>query len=118
MPPLIEKLGVSTVYFDLCQALQQADVVMMLRVQTERISGGYTQFPSASEYARFWGLNSETASRLKKDAIIMHPGPYNEGVEISQEVASGPYSVILNQVQNGVLVRMALMDLIAGREVA
>lgn len=117
MPPHIEKLGVSAVHYNLREALSEADVVMMLRIQTERISGGNTQFPSASEYARFWGLNAETVSGLKPGAIIMHPGPFNEGVEISQEVASGPYSVILNQVHNGVLVRMALMDLVAGREV-
>jgi aspartate carbamoyltransferase catalytic subunit len=113
MPPALERLGV-TVHYNLKQALAEADVVMMLRIQTERIAAGNTQIPSGSEYARYWGLNAATVKDLKKGAIIMHPGPYNEGVEISQEVATGPYSVILNQVQNGVLVRMALLDLISG----
>jgi aspartate carbamoyltransferase catalytic subunit len=72
------------------------------------------QFPSLGEYSRFWGLNADTVKELKQGAIIMHPGPLNEGVEISQEIAGGPYSVILNQVRNGVIIRMALMDLIIG----
>ena len=113
MPPALDRLGVA-VHYNLKAALKEADVVMMLRIQTERIAAGNTQVPSGSEYARYWGLNAETVAHLKKGAIIMHPGPYNEGVEISQEVATGPYSVILNQVHNGVLVRMALLDLIAG----
>lgn len=116
MPPQVEKLGVTS-HFHLREAILDADVIMMLRVQLERqgqAPGGGTQFPSLGEYSRFWGLNSETVKNLKKGAIIMHPGPLNEGVEISQEVANGPYSVILNQVNNGVLVRMAIMDLMIG----
>jgi aspartate carbamoyltransferase catalytic subunit len=85
---------------------------MMLRIQMERQNA--MQFPSLGEYSRYWGLNAETAQALKPGAIIMHPGPLNEGIEISQDVASGPYSVILNQVNNGVLVRMALLELILG----
>ena len=113
MPPRIEQQEIS-VQYNFKQALEMADVVMMLRIQMERQN--QMQFPSLSEYSRFWGLNSNTVKHLKKDAIILHPGPYNEGVEISQDVASGPYSLILNQVQNGVLVRMALLDLILGTQ--
>ncbi|MEW6058304.1 MAG: aspartate carbamoyltransferase catalytic subunit [Bdellovibrionota bacterium] len=111
IPPGVGTLGVE-VHYDLRKALRTADVVMMLRIQLERQN--QMQFPSLGEYARFWGLNTGTIAELKDGAIIMHPGPYNEGVEISQEVASGPYSVILNQVNNGVILRMALMDLILG----
>jgi aspartate carbamoyltransferase catalytic subunit len=115
IPPDAARLGLTEVHYDLRKAIRSADVVMMLRVQLERQN--QMQFPSLGEYARFWGLNTETVSQLKDKAIIMHPGPYNEGVEISQEVAQGPYSVILNQVNNGVIIRMALMDLIlAGSE--
>ncbi len=109
IPPAIEKLGVQVSY-DLKAAIKTADIVMMLRIQLERQH--QVQFPSLGEYSKFWGLNSDTVQYLKEGAIIMHPGPLNEGVEISQEVASGPYSVILNQVTNGVLIRMALLDLI------
>jgi aspartate carbamoyltransferase catalytic subunit len=112
MPPNITKLGVEKAYTSLHEAIRDADVVMMLRIQLERQN--QMQFPSLGEYARFWGMNAETVKHLKKGAIIMHPGPFNEGVEISQEVATGPYSVILNQVNNGVIIRMALMDLIIG----
>jgi len=109
IPPQVENLKVKVEY-DLKTALQDADAVMMLRIQLERQN--QMQFPTLSEYSRFWGLNSKSIQYLKKDAIIMHPGPLNEGVEISQEIADGPYSVILDQVSNGVLVRMALMELI------
>lgn len=111
IPPCVERLGVESSY-DLPKAIRDADVVMMLRVQLERQN--QLQFPSLGEYSRFWGLNVDTVKGLKAGAIIMHPGPLNEGVEISQEVATGPYSVILNQVNNGVIIRMALMDLIVG----
>lgn len=112
IPPDIKALGVHEVYHDLRKAIRDADVVMMLRIQLERQN--QMQFPSLGEYARYWGLNADTVTGLKPGAIIMHPGPLNEGVEISQEVASGPYSMILNQVNNGVIIRMALMDLILG----
>lgn len=111
IPPAIHHFNVE-VSHDLRKAIRTADVVMMLRVQIERQN--QMQFPSLGEYSRFWGLNSSTVAELKSGAIIMHPGPLNEGVEISQEVAHGPYSVILNQVNNGVIIRMALMDLILG----
>src|SRR5678815_2121068 len=81
------------------EALDQADVIMMLRVQFERMNESF--FPSVREYFRYYGLSRERASRGKSDAIIMHPGPINRGVEISSDVADGPYSVILDQVAAG-----------------
>src|SRR3989338_2869053 len=89
---------------------------MMLRIQEERQD--HIQFPSKKEYIQYFGLNSETVKLAKKDVIIMHPGPLNRGIEISPDVADGPYSVILNQVTNGVVVRMALLYLLMGPQVA
>ena len=94
------------------EALSDADVIMMLRIQLER--QGQSLFPSVREYSRFFGLNSKNISLAKGDAIIMHPGPMNRGVEISSEVADGSRSVILDQVNNGIAVRMALLYLLAG----
>ncbi len=94
------------------EALKKADVIMMLRIQLER--QGQSLFPSVREYSRFFGLNSRNISLAKEDAIIMHPGPMNRGVEISSEVADGPRSVILDQVNNGIAVRMAMLYLLAG----
>ncbi len=101
------------VYYDMDQALRDVDVVMMLRIQRERQDGGY--FPSINEYHRFWGLTPERVSLLKEDAIIMHPGPMNRGVEISSEVADSPRSVITEQVTNGIAVRMAVLYLLASQ---
>lgn len=94
------------------EALKDADVIMMLRIQLER--QGQSLFPSVREYSRFFGLNGRNISLAKEDAIIMHPGPMNRGVEISSEVADGARSVILDQVNNGIAVRMALLYLLAG----
>ncbi|MGH2669924.1 MAG: aspartate carbamoyltransferase catalytic subunit, partial [bacterium] len=94
------------------EALQGADVVMMLRIQRERQKGG--AFPTAREYYNLFGLTPERVRRAKPDVIIMHPGPMNRGVEIDSAVADGPYSVILEQVTNGVAVRMAVLYLLAG----
>jgi len=94
------------------EALSDADVIMMLRIQLER--QGQSLFPSVREYSRFFGLNGRNISLAKKDAVIMHPGPMNRGVEISSDVADGPRSVILDQVNNGIAVRMALLYLLAG----
>jgi aspartate carbamoyltransferase catalytic subunit len=85
---------------------------MMLRLQLERMSGGY--FPTTREYHSRFGLTEERVKRAKKDVLILHPGPMNRGIEIASEVADGPYSVILDQVTNGVAVRMALLYLLAG----
>ena len=95
-------------------AIADADVVMMLRIQLERQSGGF--FPSLKEYSIHYGLNLKRLSLAQPDAIVLHPGPINRGVEIESDVADGPYSVILNQVANGVAVRMAVLYLLAGGE--
>ncbi len=93
-------------------AVEGADVVMLLRIQLERMQGAF--FPSLREYFNVFGMTEERIRRAKPDAIIMHPGPMNRGVEIASEVADGPYSVILDQVANGVAVRMAVLYLLAG----
>ena len=111
MPYQAESLGVRVVH-DPAEAVRDKDVVMMLRIQLERQSR--VQFPSLREYATHFGLNLERLKRAKPDVIIMHPGPMNRGVEIASEVADGPYSVILEQVANGVAVRMALLYLLIG----
>jgi len=93
-------------------AVADADVIMMLRIQQERMSGAF--FPSTREYFNTFGMTTERVEKAKPDVIIMHPGPMNRGVEIASEVADGPYSVILEQVSNGVAVRMAVLYLLAG----
>jgi aspartate carbamoyltransferase catalytic subunit len=111
IPVGIETLGVE-VHHDLRAGIRDADVIMMLRVQRERLQGSF--FPSEREYARFFGLTAKALEEAMPDVIIMHPGPMNRGVEISPEVADGPYSVILEQVTNGVAVRMAVLYLLSG----
>lgn len=111
LPPQVECLGVKA-GSDLARAVDGADVVMALRIQKERL--GRASFPSLREYARFYGLNARSLEGAAPDAIVMHPGPINRGVEISSEVADGPRSVILEQVESGVAVRMAVMYLLAG----
>ena len=96
------------------EAIEGADAVMMLRVQKERMTGGY--FPSEREYHARYGLTAARLAGARKDVLIMHPGPLNRGVEIASEVADGPYSVILEQVTNGVAVRMAVLYLLLGGE--
>lgn len=107
LPPYVERLKVKE-SFSVREAIEDADVVMMLRIQFERQNT--KQIPSNAEYYRFFGLNNETAKQLKPGAIIMHPGPMNRGVEISPQVADGSNSVILNQVTNGVAIRMAILS--------
>jgi aspartate carbamoyltransferase catalytic subunit len=111
VPRGIEQLGV-TVASTVEEAVQDADVVMMLRIQQERMQGAF--FPSLREYFTLFGMTEARVARAKPDVIIMHPGPMNRGVEIASEVADGPYSVILEQVANGVAVRMAVLYLLAG----
>ena len=94
------------------EAVADADVIMMLRVQFERMSESF--FPSVREYSRYYGLNRARVEQAKADVIIMHPGPINRGVEIATDVADGPYSVILDQVSAGVAVRMAILYLLLG----
>jgi aspartate carbamoyltransferase catalytic subunit len=112
IPYFIEQLGVE-VAASMESAVADADVIMMLRIQMERQSTFL--FPSIREYSTFFGLNRERLTKAKKDVMIMHPGPVNRGVEISPEVADGPYALILEQVANGVAVRMALLYLLIGR---
>jgi len=111
MPVGIEHLGCDVTY-DMASAVKDADVVMMLRLQLERQASGL--FPSPREYARLYGLDSAKLRHAKKDVIILHPGPVNRGLEISPEVADGPWSLILEQVANGLAVRMALFYLLLG----
>ena len=111
VPRGFERLGVR-VSTSVDEAVEGADVVMMLRIQQERMQGAF--FPSLREYFGLFGMTVERVARAKQDVIIMHPGPMNRGVEIASEVADGPYSVILEQVANGVAVRMAVLYLLAG----
>jgi aspartate carbamoyltransferase catalytic subunit len=112
IPAGIEAMG-GTVHHDLRRAVDGADAVIMLRIQHERI--GDPLIPGTREYSRLWGLNAKKAAEwLKPGTVILHPGPINRGVELSPEVADGPHSVILDQVQNGVAVRMAILYLLAG----
>jgi aspartate carbamoyltransferase catalytic subunit len=113
VPPGIEQLGVR-VSTSIDAAVADADVIMMLRIQQERMQGSF--FPSVREYFNTFGLTSERVARAKPDVIIMHPGPMNRGVEIASDVADGPCSVILEQVANGVAVRMAVLYLLSGAE--
>ena len=94
------------------EAIADADVIMLLRIQLERMEGAY--FPSLREYFRVFGMTEDRLRLARPDVMIMHPGPMNRGVEIASEVADGPYSVILEQVANGVAVRMAVLYLLAG----
>jgi len=111
VPIGVERLGVR-VSTAVDEAVKDADVIMMLRIQHERMHGAF--IPSVREYFNTFGMTPARVSRAKPDVIIMHPGPMNRGVEIASEVADGPYSVSLEQVANGVAVRMAVLYLLAG----
>jgi len=112
IPPGVEQIA--PVADRIEDAIEGADAVMMLRIQKERMTGGY--FPSEREYHARYGLTAARLAAARKDVLIMHPGPMNRGVEIASEVADGPYSVILEQVTNGVAVRMAVLYLLLGGE--
>ncbi|NDV88618.1 aspartate carbamoyltransferase catalytic subunit [Aurantimonas aggregata] len=107
LPAGIEQMGV-TVFRDMREGLKDADVVMMLRLQRERMAGSFV--PSVREYFHYYGLDAEKLAFARPDALVMHPGPMNRGVEISSEVADGPQSVIEEQVEMGVAVRMAVIQ--------
>lgn len=107
LPSGIEKMGV-IVTRSMAEGLKDADVVMMLRLQRERMEGAFV--PSVREYFRYFGLDAEKLKAAKDDAMVMHPGPMNRGVEIASEIADGPQSVIQEQVEMGVAVRMAVME--------
>ena len=111
IPAQCQELGVK-VSHRLEEAIASADVIMMLRLQHERMEGGF--IPSIREYSRVWGLSLAKLKPCRPDVLIMHPGPVNRGVELSPEVADSPFSVILDQVGNGVAVRMAVLYLLAG----
>lgn len=114
IPREIEKMGVK-VYSDLDKALESVDVVNILRIQMERQESGL--FPSIREYREIYGMNAERLEAIGKKALIMHPGPMNRGIEIESSVADSSQSVITEQVKNGVAIRMALLYLLAGREI-
>jgi aspartate carbamoyltransferase catalytic subunit len=111
IPTDIRRFGVTATSV-VNDAVRNADVIMLLRIQLERMEGAY--FPSLREYFRVFGMTEDRMQLAKPDVMIMHPGPMNRGVEIASEVADGPYSVILDQVANGVAVRMAVLYLLAG----
>ena len=111
VPREFEEIGVRVCH-NLKDAVADADVVNLLRIQRERQTAGF--FPSIGEYARFFGINHDTLKYMKPDALIMHPGPINRGVELTGDVADGEQSVILEQVTNGLAIRMAVLYLVAG----
>ncbi|MDD5435034.1 MAG: aspartate carbamoyltransferase, partial [Nitrospira sp.] len=111
IPAGIESTGVS-VYYNLHEAIKDVNVIMVLRIQSERQGKNY--FPSLREYASLYCLTAEKAGYAREDVMIMHPGPINRGIEISPEVADGLSSVILEQVTNGIAVRMAALYLLSG----
>ena len=111
IPRGIEKMGV-VVHMRIEEAIRDADIIMMLRIQMEREKQNI--FPSLREYAQYFSLNRKNIGLARKDVLIMHPGPINRGVEISPDLADGPHSIILDQVTNGVAVRMALLYLLTG----
>ena len=111
LPGGLEQMGVR-VFTDMSEGLKDVDVIIMLRLQNERMRGAL--LPSSHEYFKHYGLTEEKLALAKPDAIVMHPGPMNRGVEIDSAVADGPQSVILNQVTYGIAVRMAVMSIVAG----
>ncbi|HYL81400.1 MAG TPA: aspartate carbamoyltransferase catalytic subunit, partial [Candidatus Acidoferrum sp.] len=111
LPRHVETLGVQK-FIAIEPAIADVDVIMMLRIQRERMGAGL--FPTLREYSKLFGLNPDRVKMAKPDVLIMHPGPINRGVEIAPEVADGPYSLILDQVENGLAIRMALLYLLAG----
>jgi aspartate carbamoyltransferase catalytic subunit len=110
IPAHVEKMGVR-VFHDMRQGIKDVDVVMMLRLQNERMQGAL--LPSTQEFFKFYGLTPDKLALAKPDAIVMHPGPMNRGVEIDSTVADGTHAVILPQVTFGIAVRMAVMSMVA-----
>ena len=111
LPSNVDSLGVH-VYHDMAKGLKDVDVVMMLRLQNERMQGSF--LPSPQEFFKFYGLTAQKLALAKPDAIVLHPGPMNRGVEIDSDVADGSQSVILPQVTFGIAIRMAVMSILAG----
>jgi aspartate carbamoyltransferase catalytic subunit len=115
VPKSLESMGCKVTY-DVKEALSNADIINLLRIQHERQQ--HSMFPSLGEYSKLFGLNQERLAWLKPDAMIMHPGPINRGVEIESEIADSERSVVLEQVTNGLAVRMAVLFLVSGGKVA
>lgn len=115
LPRYVETLGVEKC-LRIEQAITDVDVIMMLRIQRERMGAGL--FPTLREYSKLYGLNPDRLKLARPDVLIMHPGPINRGVEIAPEVADGPFSLILDQVENGLAIRMALLFLLTGGQAA
>ncbi|MFZ1704170.1 MAG: aspartate carbamoyltransferase catalytic subunit [Saprospiraceae bacterium] len=113
IPTFIEKMGVSVEY-DITKALKWCDVANVLRIQMERQDIKY--IPSTREYTQYYGINKKLIEKVNKDIVIMHPGPINRGVEISSDLADSDYSIILDQVENGVAIRMAVLYLLAAKK--
>jgi aspartate carbamoyltransferase catalytic subunit len=111
LPNHVDELGVR-VFHDMREGLRGVDVVMMLRLQNERMQGAL--LPSAQEYFKYYGLTPEKLGLARQDAIVLHPGPMNRGVEIDSDVADGAQAVILPQVTFGIAIRMAVMSIVAG----
>jgi aspartate carbamoyltransferase catalytic subunit len=111
LPSNVDNMGVH-VYHDMAKGLKDVDVVMMLRLQNERMQGSF--LPSPQEFFKFYGLTAEKLALARPDAIVLHPGPMNRGVEIDSDVADGNQSVILPQVTFGIAIRMAVMSILAG----
>ncbi|MFB3056760.1 MAG: aspartate carbamoyltransferase, partial [Ignavibacteriaceae bacterium] len=109
IPRMIEELGVDVIY-NIDEAIQENDILNVLRIQLERKAG--ENFPSLREYAKYFGITRERLDRIGKEILILHPGPINRGVEISSEVADGSDQIILDQVTNGVAIRMAVLYLL------
>ncbi|MCX5750228.1 MAG: aspartate carbamoyltransferase, partial [Candidatus Saganbacteria bacterium] len=111
MPEGVEEMGVKVSY-KLEEEIKDADFINVLRIQLERQGRGL--FPSREEYTKLYGITGERLKKAKKNVVIMHPGPINRGVELSSDVADGPFNVILDQVTNGVAIRMAILFLLLG----
>jgi aspartate carbamoyltransferase catalytic subunit len=111
IPPYLANMNVK-IFNSLDEVIEKVDVIMALRIQMERQKGSF--FPSIREYRQYFGITGERLRKAKKDVIIMHPGPINRGVEIDPEVADSKHSVILEQVTNGVAVRMAVLYILLG----
>jgi aspartate carbamoyltransferase catalytic subunit len=113
MPKELDKLGVK-IYYNLDEAIKDKDIIMALRIQLERQKKGL--FPSIREYHNYFGITKERLKNTKKDVVIMHPGPINRGIELDSDIADSKYSIILDQVANGVAIRMAILYLLSGVE--
>ena len=114
LPKHIESLGVK-VELNVRKALEWCDVANILRIQLERQGGGISYFPSLREYSKHFGINKDLLNSLNKEIVVMHPGPINRGVEVTSDIVNSDQAIILDQVENGVAVRMAILYLLASK---